>query len=247
MGFAGVVVTDALEMAAINRTYGIAEGAVMALNAGADLLCLGGEDAGERMLDEVRDAIVNAVREGRLSLERLRVAVSRVRRLAVGPTATGTRTIDPNAASTVADAALRIAGPLPKLGGSVLVLRCDDATNLAVGDIPWGLAAATRAGRWRSPGTVGEVGIRPGQALPQEAIRAADSVLVLTRDIHRHDWMSVVLQHVRGFAPSAVLVEMGNAGLAWITAPAIASYGASIANANAVLTTLGWAIDPSQP
>ena len=33
----------------------------MALDAGADLLCLGGEDAGERMLDEVRDAIVDAV------------------------------------------------------------------------------------------------------------------------------------------------------------------------------------------
>ncbi len=146
MGFDGVVVTDALEMAAINRTYGIAEGAVMALNAGADLLCLGGEDAGERMLDEVRDAIVSAVRDGRLSLERLRDAVSRVRRLAGGRADDTTRSMDPLASSAVAAAALHIAGPLPQLSGSVLVLRCDDATNLAVGDIPWGLAAATAPG-----------------------------------------------------------------------------------------------------
>ncbi len=251
MGFDGVVVTDALEMAAIHRTYGITEGAVMALNAGADLLCLGGEDAGEPMLDEVRDAIVNAVRDGRLRVDRLRDAVSRVRRLAVGPTRSAERTMDPLASSAVATAALRIAGPLPQVSGSVLVLRCDDVTNLAVGDIPWGMAAATRAQKGPTrdsvPGTVREFGVRPGEPLPQTAIRAADAVLVLTRDIHRHDWMALVLQQVRGFQPSAVAVEMGIAGLDGVAAPAIASYGASVANAHAVLTALGLAIELAQP
>ncbi len=71
-------------------------------------------------------------------------------------------------------------------------------------------------------------------------------MLVLTRDSHRHDWMALVLQQVRGIQPAAVLVEMGNAGLAGIPAPAIASYGATLANANAVLTALGLATDPSQ-
>ena len=250
MGFDGVVVTDALEMAAINRTYGIAEGAVMALNAGADLLCLGGEDAGERMLDEVQTAIVSAVRGGRLGLDRLRDAVARVRRLAVGPAGAADRIVNPLASSAVAAGALRIEGPLPRLTGTVLAVRCDDATNLAVGDIPWGLAAATRgehAARpdgW--PSDVREIGLRPGEPLPQDVIRAADTVLVLTRDIHRHDWMAVVLQQVRALAPAAVLVEMGNAGLGTVAAPAIASFGASVANARAVLAALGSATDPSQ-
>ena len=39
---------------------------------------------------------------------------------------------------------------------------------------------------------------------------------------------------------------MGNAGLDGIAAPAIASYGASVANARAVLAALGLAIVKSQ-
>ena len=177
MGFDGVVVTDALEMAAINRTYGIAAGAVLALNAGADQLRLGGEDAGERMLEEVRNAIVNAVLDGRLPVERVRDAVSRVRRLAVAPTGASTRIVDPFAAGEVADRALQITGPLPRRTGSVLALRCDDATNLPVGDIPWGLATAlpTSTGE-RDSGLDGaalrEIALRPDDPLPEAAIRA---------------------------------------------------------------------------
>ncbi len=251
MGFDGVVVTDALEMAAINRTYGIAEGAVLALNAGADLLCLGGEDAGERMLDEVQAAIVRAVLDGRLPVDRLRDAVSRVCRLAVAPTGASTRIVDPLAAGKVAGGALQIAGPLPRPTGSVLALRCDDATNLAVGDIPWGLTAAlpTSAGE-RGSGVDGvalrEIALRSDDPLPDAAIRAAGTVLVLTRDSHRHGWMRLVLQRVRRLQPSAVLIEMGNAGLDEVAAPAIASHGASVANARAVLMALGFASDTPQ-
>ena len=41
LGFTGLVVTDALEMKAISAGVGVEEGAVRAIAAGADALCLG--------------------------------------------------------------------------------------------------------------------------------------------------------------------------------------------------------------
>ena len=40
MGFDGLIITDDLEMAAIRKHYGLVNGALSAVNAGADLLCL---------------------------------------------------------------------------------------------------------------------------------------------------------------------------------------------------------------
>src|SRR5439155_201981 len=51
LGFEGVVVTDALDMAGASATIGIPEAAVRSLAAGADLLCLGSDS--EPHLDAV--------------------------------------------------------------------------------------------------------------------------------------------------------------------------------------------------
>ena len=74
LGFDGVVVSDALEMGAIAGSVGVGEGAVLALLAGVDALCLGGDEAGEPIADAARDALVAAVRSGRLAEERLAAA-----------------------------------------------------------------------------------------------------------------------------------------------------------------------------
>ena len=83
LGFQGVVITDALDMNAISATVGHGEGAVRAMAAGADLLCIGNPgypetyDADER-IGLVVDAVVAAVADGRLSVERLEQAAARV-------------------------------------------------------------------------------------------------------------------------------------------------------------------------
>jgi beta-N-acetylhexosaminidase len=59
LGFRGLVVTDALEMRAISATVGVEEGAVRAIAAGADALCLGHDLFDEPVLG-VRDALVAA-------------------------------------------------------------------------------------------------------------------------------------------------------------------------------------------
>ncbi len=72
LGFEGLVVTDALDMGAIIKTYGAGESAVLALLAGADLL-LQPSDPGAAI-----DAVVAAVESGRVSRERLDRSVRRI-------------------------------------------------------------------------------------------------------------------------------------------------------------------------
>ncbi|HEY2792219.1 MAG TPA: glycoside hydrolase family 3 N-terminal domain-containing protein, partial [Micromonosporaceae bacterium] len=78
VGFGGVVITDALEMQGAARySDGSANGAVLALIAGADLLCIGSRvELAE--VDACVTAVLDAVADGRLPLERLQEASDRV-------------------------------------------------------------------------------------------------------------------------------------------------------------------------
>ena len=71
LGFAGVAVTDALNMGAITDRHPDGEAAVMALRAGADVLLM------PRSVEAAVDAIVAAVKDGSLSRERLDEAAAR--------------------------------------------------------------------------------------------------------------------------------------------------------------------------
>ena len=72
LGFKGLVVTDALDMGGIVRTYGPGEAAVLAILAGADLI-LQPPDARTAI-----DAVVAAVEQGRITETRLDQSVRRV-------------------------------------------------------------------------------------------------------------------------------------------------------------------------
>ncbi|WP_461011825.1 glycoside hydrolase family 3 protein, partial [Streptomyces capparidis] len=82
LGYDGVVITDGIEMKAISATYGIERGAVLAVAAGADAICVGGGLADEDTVLRLRDALADAVRRGELPARRLAVAAARVRALA---------------------------------------------------------------------------------------------------------------------------------------------------------------------
>lgn len=72
MGFDGLIVTDALMMGAITRTYGAYEAAVMAVEAGADVLMMPPDPEG------AIHAICEAVTIGRLPESRILDAVERI-------------------------------------------------------------------------------------------------------------------------------------------------------------------------
>ncbi|WP_232820164.1 glycoside hydrolase family 3 N-terminal domain-containing protein [Brachybacterium sp. YJGR34] len=69
--FHGLVITDALDMAAVAEDPGFGEAVVRAVESGADLLCLGSSARREdrQMLREAHDALVGAVRAGRIPRE----------------------------------------------------------------------------------------------------------------------------------------------------------------------------------
>lgn len=71
VGFDGLLVTDALVMAAIAQRYGCGEAAVMAFHAGADLLMM------PENPDEAIKAICEALLSGRIPLKRLEKALER--------------------------------------------------------------------------------------------------------------------------------------------------------------------------
>ncbi|WP_226985848.1 glycoside hydrolase family 3 N-terminal domain-containing protein [Brachybacterium sp. FME24] len=79
--FRGLLITDALDMAAVAADPGYGEAVVRAVESGADLLCLGTSIRrdDEQMLREAHDALVSAVDSGRLRREDLRARAARTR------------------------------------------------------------------------------------------------------------------------------------------------------------------------
>ena len=80
LGFRGVAMTDSLGMGAVNLRYDYPDAAVQALHAGADALLFTDGTQAKRM----RDAIVSAVQNHRLSGARLNEAAARMTALAGG-------------------------------------------------------------------------------------------------------------------------------------------------------------------
>ena len=66
LGFTGLALSDGLEMGAVAGPLGVAEGAVQAVLAGVDALCIGGGLADAETVDTVAAALVGAVESGRL-------------------------------------------------------------------------------------------------------------------------------------------------------------------------------------
>jgi beta-N-acetylhexosaminidase len=235
MGFAGAIVTDALEMRAIAATWGMAEGAVMAIEAGADLLCLGADGATPELLDTIGSALVAAVRSGRIPESRLYQAARRARSLSARPT-----TIEPVDAAqdkalseSAARRALQVIGPLPQLVPGVVVIRCEAGRNFAIGSVPWSPVASIPS-RLHPVECV----VTPTSDVDSAVLAAAPQVLVVTSDRHRYRWMTSVVETVRRHRPDAVLIEMGTTGVAGAHAPAIATFGSGLANTNAVIEAL---------
>ena len=81
LGFDGVVVTDGMQMLAIKDHYGVARGCVMAIKAGADLLCIGTGGSGvQDVQKECLDTLYEAALSGEIPMARIDDAVARILR-----------------------------------------------------------------------------------------------------------------------------------------------------------------------
>lgn len=214
LGFSGVIVSDALDMRGASGTIGIPAAAVSALAAGVDLLCLGTRTT-EEQLSAIESAIVAAVESGALPAERLREAAARVAALAAtGPAASGGHRPDGRPQTTDLPGPDRIAeafdvrpGAVPPPGARIV--QIETTANMAVGRIPWGLAAAGMAVEQ----------VRPGDPLPPGPL------VLVGKDNHRHPLVCDMIDKARDAGPTLV-VDMGWPGPDRAYAD-VATFGAS--------------------
>lgn len=209
LGFAGLVVTDGLEMAAISGTVGIAEGAVRAIRAGADAICVGGGLAGEDAVDLLSAALAGAVRAGRIGEERLAEAGGRVAAVAGWAAAVAGRAEpapDRSIGLEAARRALRVTGLRP-LDGPPVVVELRPEASIAVGAVPWGVGDALRE---LDPGVM-VLRYEGAVADVQAALAAAAGrpLVLVVRDLHRRPEHAKVADAVLARRPDAVVVEMG--------------------------------------
>ncbi|MFI1015268.1 glycoside hydrolase family 3 protein [Streptomyces sp. NPDC020965] len=239
LGFEGLIVTDAIEMGAISRTYGAARGTVLAIAAGADAICTGGETYDEAFVTELAGAVVRAVHDGDLPEERLADAADRVRTLGAWTAEQGRpdgrRAPDPEVGLAAARRALRVtthARHTPVTGPVHVATFAPEANVAAGGATPWGAAAA-----------VAELLPGSGHATYTEEPAAADGtsgllarvlgeagerrVVAVVRDVHRRPWMTDALRALVAARPDTVVIEMGVPQAEPVGSLHIATYGAS--------------------
>jgi beta-N-acetylhexosaminidase len=78
LGYTGIIITDCMEMKAIANSFGTIEGSVMSIEAGSDMVLV------SHTLDKqiaAMEAVVKAVKEGRITEERINQSVLRILRL----------------------------------------------------------------------------------------------------------------------------------------------------------------------
>jgi len=247
LGFAGPVVSDALEMSAVRDPFGIPGAAVRAVAAGTDLLCLG-KDVTEDGYLATRSALCEAVRSGDLPAGRLEEAAAQIAKLRASLAAqSAARTAvgrpAPGAADHVglraARRALRLTGPRPELRDPV-VAEVEPLLNWAVGYAHWGLAD------WVPPENLHRVPPDPPDlhAAARMTLKAAagHSLVLVLRDAYRSPATQTLANLILAERPDTVVVEMGLPY--WQPVPGtgqafIATYGASRANAEAAAEILG--------
>lgn len=227
LGFGGVIVTDALDMAGASGVHGIPEAAVRALAAGCDLLCIGTDNTDDE-LTEIVSAVEAAIAAGRLPAERVREAAARVRGLASAPAApagvAAQRAIEPHhdaadvarvvSAFEVSDVARSRLAQAPCIGA---VVRVDTVANIAIGGAPWGpfaAEAARAASSWLARVPViaisGEHDHRSVDARAlAEACALDGAVLVVGKDLHRHAFARVAIDALRAERDDVVVIDMG--------------------------------------
>ncbi len=203
LGFDGVIVSDALDMAGASAGRGIPVAAALALAAGCDLLCLG-TNGTEQQLDDIEAAVVAALASGQLEPARLADAARRVAALADESAALAAARpvspVDSGAGSPVVEGGMLRsaieARPGIRIAQDRELIVLATTANIAVGTAPWGPAAAGATVRV----------VHEGE--PIETRAGAQPVLI-GQGNHRHDWVRAAIATVRSEHPEAVVVEMG--------------------------------------
>lgn len=243
LGFAGAIVSDALDMAGASKGRGIPEAAVLALTAGVDLLCIGTDNTADQLAGII-DHVLEAVRSGRLSDDRVRDAADRVAVLSAGVAALR----DPARRSLrseghdgppLSSKGFWFRGPIPAITAPVF-LKLDSVANIAAGeDTVWGVGEHL-AGELDQH-LPGATCVTAGTLAEVDAVLTAHSdrpLVVQGRDLARVEFLAHAATLIKDRRPDAVLVELGWPQLPGVPPVDIATYGAGRGAALCLITLL---------
>ncbi|MGY6497087.1 MAG: glycoside hydrolase family 3 protein [Microcella sp.] len=203
LGFTGVVVSDALDMAGASATIGIPAAAVRALLGGCELLCIG-VDTTEEQLKAIESAVDGAIADGRLSVDQITEAAATVALLA-DESARLRSTIEIPDFVTASDepsfdrerfAAIVEAAPDLVVREQHEVIAVETTANIAVGSAPWGPRAVDPSVRSVPAGEAAT--LRPG-VQPILAVIGA----------HRDPLVLATIAAAKAENPETIVVEMG--------------------------------------
>lgn len=240
LGFTGSVVSDAMEMQGVSDRIGVPEASVLAVAAGCDLLCLGRFVYADQV-EAVRSALVEAVREGRLSGERLEEAAERNAELRTWVRKTAAARASAPATDEIglsgARRAARVHGTLPRLRDP-FVVEVDAPAGVAVGDVPWGL------GPW-FPETVR---VSPDPVAAGQILGAVGDrdLVVVVRDAHRYADARALMDRLLAARPDTVVVEMGLPIWRPECGAYVSTYGAAHVNGRTAAELLGVSVDAAR-
>lgn len=219
-GFDGVIITDALDMAAIRETVGIGGGSALALAAGADLLCIGNPtNPGEAALADqdrrdflaARDGIVAALRDGSLSRERVEEAVARVSSLSAKLRAAvlDREPIEDLDAAAIVRRAVAVTGAVPAAASGLAVVDARRRSSLAVDSAAGYVSGALAGDGIRVRVDVATIPVAEQDRLVDE-VAAADAITVLLIDRPDADAAQrALVERVAQRDPDAVVVNVG--------------------------------------
>jgi beta-N-acetylhexosaminidase len=258
LGFTGVIVSDALDMAGASAEHGVPDAAVRSLRAGCDLLCLGTDNTDDE-LTAIERGVRTAIADGSLAAGRVSDAAERLRTLA-DDLAASRPPYPPGGAGSpwsgrlpelVAAIDVQLAARTwrARTSGRYAVVRLEARPNSAVGPTAWGPFAevardpesAINAAFAAQPHyTVTADDPLPGALAPNE------SVLVVGRDIHRHAFARTAVDQLRRVQANVLVVDMG-----WPSDDRryadVATFGSSTVMGQAVLAVLAAGPDVDQP
>jgi beta-N-acetylhexosaminidase len=239
LGFSGVIVSDALDMAGASAGRGIPAAAVQALRAGCDLLCLGTANT-DQQLTEIEQAVSSAVAEGSLRTARVTDAANRVLALADDLAAAppiperdseawpGGESELINAFDIQPVAAIWRTRPSPRF----TIVRLDTDVSPAIGGTPWG------------PFWGPQLVVTTERSIP--TLDPNDAIVVIGRDIHRHTVARAAVDRLRQHHTYVLVVDMG-----WPSDDRryadVATFGASRLIGRALLTYLARETPGSHP
>jgi len=243
-GFDGVLITDAVDMAAIRRTVGMGRGAVEALRAGADLICIGNPGSNspnatartdEAEFLESLHAVYAALRSGELPTDRVEEAAARNAALAAWRRTQPTEPVltDLPDGAELAERAAELVGDVRLVNGSITVIDARTKRSIAVGDAPDFFTLALREVRPADRVALGGLSDIEARARVREALATRpDNAVLVVNQPQASTIEATVLTAVLEARPDTIVIWAGwPADAATAATRRVMTFGASRATA----------------